>query len=94
MRIVNIHEAKTHLTRLIERAAAGEPFVIAHCARLRMLSATTIRSRSPTPIVPHATMHRLVATKLRANPAILDEARDNLRRWQKQDGGWKPRAKP
>ena len=31
-------------------------------------------------------MHRLVARKLRANPAVLDEARDNLRRWQKMDG--------
>jgi hypothetical protein len=31
-------------------------------------------------------MHRLVAAKLRANPAVLDEARDNLRRWQKMDG--------
>jgi antitoxin (DNA-binding transcriptional repressor) of toxin-antitoxin stability system len=29
MRIVNIREAKTHLWRLIERAAKGEPFVIA-----------------------------------------------------------------
>lgn len=29
MQIVNIHEAKTHLSRLIERAVKGEPFVIA-----------------------------------------------------------------
>lgn len=29
MHIVNIHEAKTHLSRLIERAAKGEPFIIA-----------------------------------------------------------------
>lgn len=27
--IVNIHEAKTHLSRLVERAAAGEEIVIA-----------------------------------------------------------------
>ena len=33
MRVVNIHEAKTHLSRLIERAAAGEPFVIAKAGR-------------------------------------------------------------
>jgi prevent-host-death family protein len=26
---VNIHEAKTHLSRLVEKAAAGESFVIA-----------------------------------------------------------------
>jgi antitoxin (DNA-binding transcriptional repressor) of toxin-antitoxin stability system len=27
--VVNIHEAKTHLSRLIEQAVKGEPFVIA-----------------------------------------------------------------
>ena len=30
---VNIHEAKTHLSRLVERAAKGEPFVIAKAGR-------------------------------------------------------------
>jgi len=29
MRTVNIHEAKTHLSRLVERAANGESFIIA-----------------------------------------------------------------
>ena len=29
MRIINIHEAKTHLSRLVELAANGEPFIIA-----------------------------------------------------------------
>jgi len=29
MRTVNIHEAKTHLSRLVEQAAEGDPFVIA-----------------------------------------------------------------
>ena len=29
MHTVNIHEAKTHLSRLIEQASKGEPFVIA-----------------------------------------------------------------
>ncbi len=29
MRTVNIHEAKTHLSRLVDRAAKGEPFIIA-----------------------------------------------------------------
>ncbi len=29
MKPVNIHEAKTHLSRLVERAAAGEEIVIA-----------------------------------------------------------------
>ena len=29
MEIVNMHEAKTHLSRLVKKAAAGESFVIA-----------------------------------------------------------------
>jgi prevent-host-death family protein len=30
---VNIHEAKTHLSRLVEQAANGEPFVIAKAGK-------------------------------------------------------------
>ena len=30
---VNIHEAKTHLSRLVERAAAGEEIVVAKAGR-------------------------------------------------------------
>lgn len=33
MTTVNIHEAKTHLSKLIERAVRGEPFVIAKAGR-------------------------------------------------------------
>ena len=33
MRTINIHEAKTHLSRLVESAAKGEPFVIAKAGR-------------------------------------------------------------
>ena len=33
MRTVNIHEAKTHLSRLVEQAATGEPFVIAKAGK-------------------------------------------------------------
>lgn len=33
MRTVNIHEAKTHLSRLVDQAAKGEPFVIAKSGR-------------------------------------------------------------
>ena len=29
MKTVNVHEAKTHLSRLVEEAVRGEPFVIA-----------------------------------------------------------------
>jgi len=33
MKIVNIHEAKTHLSRLIESVAEGESFIIAKAGR-------------------------------------------------------------
>jgi len=32
---VNLHEAKTHLSRLVERAAAGEEIIIAKAGRPR-----------------------------------------------------------
>ena len=33
MRTVNIHEAKTNLSRLVDRAARGEPFIIARAGK-------------------------------------------------------------
>jgi prevent-host-death family protein len=33
MQTVNIHEAKTHLSRLVEQAAKGEAFVIAKAGK-------------------------------------------------------------
>ena len=34
MQTVNIHEAKTHLSRLVDQAANGESFVIAKAGKL------------------------------------------------------------
>lgn len=33
MKIVNIHEAKTHLSRLVDQAALGEGFIIAKAGK-------------------------------------------------------------
>lgn len=33
MRIFNMHEAKTHLSRLVRAAADGEPFIIARAGK-------------------------------------------------------------
>jgi prevent-host-death family protein len=33
MKTVNMHEAKTHLSRLVEAAAKGEPFIIAKAGK-------------------------------------------------------------
>jgi prevent-host-death family protein len=49
MLTVNIHEAKTQLSRLVERAAKGEPFIIAKAGkplvRVAPLDAPTARRR-------------------------------------------------
>jgi prevent-host-death family protein len=33
MRSINIHQAKTHLSRLVEEVANGEPFIIAKAGK-------------------------------------------------------------
>lgn len=33
MQVINIHEAKTHLSRLIEQVVDGEPFIIAKAGK-------------------------------------------------------------
>ncbi len=33
MAVINIHEAKTNLSRLVEQAANGEPFIIARAGK-------------------------------------------------------------
>jgi prevent-host-death family protein len=48
MKTVNIHEAKTHLSRLIDRAAKGEPFVIARAGK-PMVKVTAVEAASSTP---------------------------------------------
>jgi hypothetical protein len=35
-------------------------------------------------------MHQLIAAKVRADPAMLDKARENVRRWQASDGSPTP----
>jgi prevent-host-death family protein len=46
MRKVNIHEAKTHLSRLVEQAAAGEAFIIAKAGR-PMVKVTALSAPEP-----------------------------------------------
>lgn len=46
---VNVHEAKTHLSRLLERVEAGEEIVIARAGRpvARLLPAGPVEARVP-----------------------------------------------
>lgn len=48
METVNIHEAKTHLSRLIEKAVAGEPFIIAKAGK-PMVRVTAIGGDAESP---------------------------------------------
>lgn len=50
MKTVNIHEAKTHLSRLVEQAAAGDEIVIARAGKpvARLVALETLgRPRRP-----------------------------------------------
>lgn len=52
MRTVNIHEAKTHLSRLIEQAvSSGESFIIAKAGRPLVKVAALARSETTNPRV-------------------------------------------
>lgn len=46
MKVVNIHEAKTHLSRLVEDAARGQPFVIARAGK-PLVKVTMIEAEAP-----------------------------------------------
>ena len=46
MKTVNIHEAKTHLSKLVEDAARGQPFVIARAGK-PLVKVTMIEAEAP-----------------------------------------------
>ncbi len=49
MRTVNIHEAKTHLSRLVEQAARGEAFIIAKAGKplVKVVPLDAVPEREP-----------------------------------------------
>lgn len=46
MQIVDVHEAKAHLSQLVEQAAQGEPFVIAKAGK-PMVKVTALDTPAP-----------------------------------------------
>ena len=48
MQQYNIHEAKTHLSALVEKAASGEPFIIAKAGR-PLVTVSRIAQEPPRP---------------------------------------------
>jgi prevent-host-death family protein len=49
MRAYNIHDAKTHLSRLVEQAAAGEPFVIAKAGKPMVVVSPVVQKEAKPP---------------------------------------------
>jgi prevent-host-death family protein len=49
VRTVNMHEAKTHLSRLVDRAAKGEPFIIAKAGKPLV---KVVSIDDPPPVMP------------------------------------------
>lgn len=47
MKTINIHEAKTHLSKLIDAAVNGEPFIIAKAGK-PMVKVTLVETESPS----------------------------------------------
>jgi prevent-host-death family protein len=48
LKVVNIHEAKTHLSRLVEEAASGESFIIAKAGK-PMVKVIRLDTEHPDP---------------------------------------------
>ncbi len=47
MEVVNVHEAKTHLSKLLQRVEAGEEIVIARAGKPAAKLVPFVRSRGP-----------------------------------------------
>ena len=50
MRRVNMHEAKTHLSRLVEEAAAGEGFLICKAGKPMVRVTPIDQNEAPAPL--------------------------------------------
>lgn len=49
MRIINIHEAKTHLSRLLEEAVNGQSFIIAKAGK-PLVTVSRVAPRQPAQV--------------------------------------------
>ena len=82
MRTVNIHEAKTHLSRLVEDAARGESFIIAKAGR-KLVKVTALDA----PVHGRADLFGFMAGKDTAVPDDFDTmGQDEIEGLFGQDG--------
>ena len=72
METVNLHEAKTNLSRLVERAAAGEEIVIAKAGRPLARLVPLARRTTPRPL-------GLLASQVTVGPDFDDPLPDAIR---------------
>jgi prevent-host-death family protein len=73
--VVNVHEAKTHLSRLLERAHRGETIVLAKAGKpyAKLVPLETRAPRTPG----------LLKGKFKLTPAFFEPLpEDELRRWE------------
>jgi prevent-host-death family protein len=68
---VNIHEAKTHLSRLLERVAAGEEIVIAKAG-------TSVAKLSPIKVKHKALPYGMLKGKLKMKAGFDDPLPDDF----------------
>jgi len=59
LKVVNIHQAKTHLSRLVEEAANGESFIIAKAGK-PMVKVTRLDAPEPKPKRQFGTLRGLM----------------------------------
>ncbi|MGH8590691.1 MAG: type II toxin-antitoxin system prevent-host-death family antitoxin [Gammaproteobacteria bacterium] len=76
METINIHEAKTHLSRLVEQAAKGEPFIIAKAGKPLVM---VVPLDAPAGLYPEG-----------ATPEGLHDLAGNAWEWTRTLWGTKP----
>ena len=69
---VNIHEAKTHLAALVEKASEGEPFIIAKAGRPLVIvnPYTPAESMPPTPLYCEDTPSTALRGQAHCDPCV------------------------
>ncbi len=74
MHQVNIHEAKTHLSRLVERAAAGEEIIIAKAGKPQARLVPLVPKRKPRVLGLFEGQHYYMAPDFDELPADMATA--------------------
>lgn len=92
MKTVNMHEAKTHLSRLVEAATKGEPFVIARAGKPLVKVIPVEEASEPK---PRKSRIGFLEGQFRVpddfDTMMADEIRDLFEGKEDGSGLWRPR---